>query len=71
MKIKKLFESPQFPWHMVLETLDGRYMQFFITPFRHITESDLQPVPGYQAKGNNAIEAAGYFYQMYGLEKEG
>lgn len=32
MQIKQLFESPTFPWHLVLETLDGKFKKFFITP---------------------------------------
>ncbi|MCC8160105.1 MAG: hypothetical protein LIO53_02095 [Oscillospiraceae bacterium] len=69
MKIKILYETPTMPNHMVLETPDGRIMGFFITPARHITEKDLHPFSGYQAKGKCAVEAQPYFYKMYGLEK--
>jgi len=69
MKIRSLYEAPTFPWHFVLETVDGRLMKFFINPARKITEEDLSPVPGYQARGNNSREVEDYVYSMYGLEK--
>lgn len=68
MKIKKLYEAPQLLSHLVLETLDGRYMMFY-TSMLPITEADLAPAPGYHAKGNCAKEAPDYLYRRYGLEK--
>lgn len=69
MKIKKLFRFGGYVNHMVLETVDGEYKKFYISPARKIVESDLTPVPYYRAKGKNAEEAESYIYKMYGLEK--
>lgn len=69
MKIKRLFETPSMPMYMVIETPDGRYAKFFITPARKITEKDLQPVPYYRVIGKAAEEAKEYMYKMYGLTK--
>lgn len=69
MRIKKLFWFGPYVNYMVLETVEGEYKKFYISPARKITESDLTPVPYYQAKGKNAEEAEPYIYKMYGLEK--
>lgn len=69
MEIKKLYKTLSEPYHMVLETLDGSFMRFYIAPFRKIAESDLTPVPYFVARGRNAEEAQDYFYKLYGLEK--
>lgn len=44
--------------------------KFARSPFREITETDLSPLPGYIAKGNNAEEAPEYLYRVYGFEKQ-
>lgn len=69
MRIKTLFRFGPYVNYMVLETVEGEYKKFYISPARKITESDLTPVPYYQAKGKNAEEAEPYIYKMYGLEK--
>ena len=69
MKIKKLYNPPSAPMHLVIETVEGKFFKFFITPFRKITEKDLSPLPGFVPKGNNSTEAFGYMYKLYGLEK--
>lgn len=69
MKIKRLFNSNNYPAHMVAETVDGNFVKFLATPFRKIQENDLSPLPYYQAKGKNAEEAPDYVYKSYGLEK--
>lgn len=70
MKIKKLFRSTLFPYHMVLETVDGEYKRFYICPFREITRKDLEAVPFWQPAGRNAEEADPWMYKFYGFEKE-
>lgn len=70
MKIRKLFNSRIYPYHMVLETTGGAYMKFLITPARVIGENDLTPLPYYRAVGRNEEEAPEYLYKMYGLEKD-
>ena len=69
MRVKKLYNASRFPDYMVLETTMGEMMKFCITPARHLTESDLIPVPYYKAQGNNAEEAPDYMYKIFGLEK--
>lgn len=69
MKIKKLFNSANYPAHMVAETIDGKFVKFLATPFRQVQEKDFFPLPYYQAKGKNADEAPDYVYKSYGLEK--
>ena len=70
MKIKKLFRSNCFPYHMVVETYQGDFKKIFICPARKIDEKDLCPLPFWQPFGKNAEEAEPYMYKMYGLEKE-
>lgn len=70
MKIKKLFRSTRFPYHMVLETISGEYKKFYICPFRKITEKELEAVPFWQPVGKNAEEAEPYMYKFYGFEKQ-
>lgn len=70
MKIKKLFQSNQFPYHMVVETTGGEYKKFYINPARKIRENDLLPVPFWQPFGKNTEEAKPYMYKIYGFEKE-
>ena len=55
---------------MVLETTDGSYKKFFISPFREITEKDLTSLPHWTPQGLNAAEAEPCMYKFYGLEKE-
>lgn len=69
MKIKKLFRAGGYTNYMIMETIDGEYKKFYISPARKISEKDLTPAPYYQAKGKNAEEAESYIYKMYGLEK--
>ena len=69
MKIKKLFRSDCFPYHMVIETLDGEYKKFYICPARKIEEKDLSPLPYWNPVGRNSEEAEWYMYKIYGLEK--
>ena len=69
MKIRKLYNPPSSPMHMVVETVEGRFLKFFITPFRKITEKDLSPLPGFVPNGNNGTEAFDYMYRFYGFEK--
>ena len=71
MEIKKLYIARRYPYHMVLETLTGEMMKFYIAPIRHLAISDLTPVPYYNVQGNNAEEAPNYMYTIYGLEKAG
>lgn len=70
MKIKKLFQSDILFYYMVLETTDGQYKKFFISPFRKLSEEDLTPIPHWHPSGVNGIEADPYMYKFYGLEKE-
>ena len=69
MEIRKLYESGQFPYHMVVEGINGGFSKFYIIPARRITEADLSPLPFYLPKGKNGKEAAPYVYQMYGFTK--
>ncbi len=69
MKIKKLFSSDIFPYHMVIETINGEYKKFYIIPARRIEEKDLTPIPYWNPTGRNGEEAEGYIYKIYGLEK--
>lgn len=69
MKVKKLFQANSLPQYFVIETLNGDYMKFLSVPFRIIEEKELMPVPYYQAKGENAVEASPNMYLFYGLEK--
>ena len=69
MKIKKLFLSNVFPYHMVIETADGEYKKFYILPARKIEEKDLTPLPHWNSAGRNGEEAERYIYKMYGFEK--
>ncbi len=69
MKIKKMYNPESLPDFYVIETLDGKFFRFNVTPFRKITEKDLIPIPHYVAKGNNALEAFEFIYRFYGLEK--
>lgn len=69
MKIKKLYATEKYPNVYVLETLEGEFYKFFITPYRKVTEKDLHPVPFYRPIGNMGIEARDYNYKLYGLEK--
>lgn len=71
MKIKRLFAGTSaYDNTMVLETLEGEFKRFNIKPARKLKESDLIPMPFYQAKGKKAEEAEDYWLKMYGLEKE-
>ena len=69
MKIKKLFLSNVFPYHMVIETVDGEYKKFYALPARKIEEKDLMPLPHWIPAGRNGEEAEKYIYKMYGFEK--
>lgn len=69
MKIKKLYLADRFPYHTVLETLEGEFKLFRMAPARQIKESDLTPAPHYQPVGKGAEEARPMLYRMYGLEK--
>lgn len=69
MKIRKLFRSYCFPYHMVIETINGEYKKFFICPARKIEEKDLSLLPYWEPVGRNSVEAESYMYSMYGLEK--
>ncbi len=69
MKIKKLFLSNGFPYHLVIETITGEYKKFYILPSRNITEADLTPVPYWKPVGKRSEEAPWYMYKMYGFEK--
>lgn len=69
MKIRKLFRSYCFPYHMVIETINGEYKKFFISPARKIEEKDLSLLPYWSPVGRNSVEAESYMYKMYGLEK--
>ncbi len=69
MKIKRLLEAPTLAMKNVIETADGRYMAFDVSPYRKLTEADLSPLPHYQAAGNNASEMPEYVLPLYGLEK--
>lgn len=68
MKIRKLFQADCFPYHMVIETIDGEYRKFFINPARKIMENDLSPLPYWNPAGRNGREAEPYMNKMYGLE---
>ena len=69
MKIKKLFKSLNYPYHMVVKTEDNQYKAFLMTPFREITEQDLStPIPAFIEKGNKAEEAEEYMYKCYKLQ---
>lgn len=69
MKIRKLFRSNCFPYHMVIETINGEYKKFLISPAKRIEEKDLSPLPYWNPVGRNSGEAESYMYKMYGLEK--
>lgn len=69
MKIKKLYAFGPLVNHYVVQTVDGTFAKFRITPFRTISEADLTPVPFYRAEGNNGEEAPDYLYKLYGLTK--
>lgn len=69
MKIKKLFLSNVFPYHMVIETTDGEYKRFYTLPARRIEENDLTLLPYWNPAGRNGEEAERYIYKMYGFEK--
>ena len=70
MKVKAVYQAYTFPNHYVVETLDGRYMAFRITPYRNITEDDLTPMPAYRPAGNNAAIMPEYEYRKFGIEVE-
>lgn len=70
MKVKKLYQAERLPRHMVLETPDGKFFMFYMTPFRPIQAADLTPVPHYYPVGHAGLEATPFQYRMYGLEKE-
>lgn len=71
MKIKRLFAGTSAHDNMmVLEALEGEFKKFNITPARKIKESELIPVPFYQAKGKKAKEAENRWLEIYGLEKK-
>lgn len=69
LKIRKLFRTDCFPYHLVVETIDGEYKKFYINPARWISEKDLSPLPHWNPIGRNGREAEPYIYKMYGLEK--
>ena len=69
MKVRKLYNPPSAPMHLVIETVGGEFFKFNITPFRKITEKDLSPLPAFVPIGNNGTEAYAYMYRFYGLEK--
>ena len=69
MEVKKLFETENLPYHMVVEMPDSEYKMFRVIPARKITESDLLPVKFWFPRGNQGKEAAPYIYNMYHLEK--
>lgn len=69
MKIKKLFLSNVFPYHMIIETVEGEYKKFYTIPSRKIEKKDLTPLPHWNPSGRNGNEAEGYIYKMYGFEK--
>lgn len=71
MKIRKLFNANRYPYHMVVELIDGSFAKFYICPFRDIQEKDLIPAPFWMPVGNNSEEADPYMYRFYGFEKEG
>ncbi len=69
MRIKKLFSSNAFPYHMVIETINGDYKKFYTLPARKIEEKDLASLPYWNPSGRNGEEAKEYTYKMYGFEK--
>lgn len=69
MKIKRMFVSCGFPYHYVIEMLDGTFKKIRVVPFRPVQESDLQPLKMYIAKGNKAEEVPDYVLKINGLEK--
>ena len=69
MRIKKLFSSNAFPYHMVIETINGEYKKFYTLPARKIEEKDLTSLPCWNPSGRNGEEAKEYIYKMYGFEK--
>lgn len=69
MLIRKLFETSGSLSHMVLETIDGEFKKFFISPFRKIEEKDLSNVPCWRPVGRNGEETAEYMYRFYGFQK--
>lgn len=69
MKVKNLYATEKYPNVYFVEIMEGEFYEFFITPFRKITENDLRPAPGYRPFGNMGAEARPYAYEVYGLEK--
>lgn len=65
-----MFRGGEREIHYVIETVDGEFKKFLITPYRNIKEKDLISLKTYTAKGNRAEEVPDYLLKFYGLEKE-
>lgn len=70
MKIKKMFKANNLPNRYVIQKCNGECASFLVSPFREIKEGDLKSMPYFTPVGNNAEEAEGYLYRLYGFEKE-
>lgn len=64
-----LYSSSNLRYHMIVETLDGRIMNFLAEPARRITEDDLTEMPGYHINKKTEEEAPKYAYFLYKLQK--
>lgn len=59
----------ELPTEIVAELQDGTLKHFNLTPFRHITETDLKSYKGYHPRKMKGQPLPDYLYRFYGLEK--
>lgn len=69
MKIKNLWNVKEYPCHYILEKEDGELYLFFISPFREITEKDLNEYIGRHPSKLTGGIAKEYMLSLYGLTK--
>lgn len=70
MKIKEMYDTPRYPYHYLIELLDGSMKLFYMVPFRQITEKDLYPCIVATPKQIGAEPVQEYIRLLYGLKKE-
>lgn len=69
MLINGAWYIDQLPTEIVLELPDGTLRHVALTPFRHITDADLNPYKGYHPRKMKGQPIPTYLYTFYGLEK--
>lgn len=65
MIVKAAYYPHQLPTKIVIQTLDGAYKSADLTPFRILSEDDLQPLAVFNSQMGDAIPD--YTIKFYGL----